>query len=97
MKDPDAMKTFYDRLGLLRSSSQQLDAKILDRARSFENFDLSLSPRSRYTTRFAGLDTGDRCWLTVREIESKTVKRITWLEQLSAERVRARVPQVFEA
>ncbi len=96
VKDPDAMKTFYvDRLGLPRSSSQQLDQKILDRARSLEHFDLSLSPRPG-TTRFAGLDTGDRCWLTVREIESPTVKRITWLEQLSAERVRARVPQVFE-
>jgi hypothetical protein len=96
VQDPDAMKTFYvDRLGLPRSSSQQLDQKILDRARSLEHFDLSLSPRPG-TTRFAGLDTGDRCWLTVREIESPTVKRITWLEQLSAERVRARVPQVFE-
>ena len=96
VKDPDAMKTFYvDRLGLPRSSSQQLDQKILDRARSLEHFDLSLSARPN-TTRFAGLDTGDRCWLTVREIESKTIKRITWLEQLSAERVRARVPQVFE-
>ena len=96
VQDPDAMKTFYvDRLGLPRSSSQQLDQKILDRARSLEHFDLSLSPRPS-TTRFAGLDTGDRCWLTVREIESPTIKRITWLEQLSAERVRARVPQVFE-
>jgi len=96
VKDPDAMKTFYvDRLGLPRSSSQQLDQKILDRARSLEHFDLSLSPRPG-ATRFAGLDTGDRCWLTVREVESKTVKRITWLEQLSAERVRSRVPQVFE-
>jgi hypothetical protein len=96
VQDPDAMKTFYvDRLGLPRSSSQQLDQKILDRAGSLEHFDLSLSPRPN-TTRFAGLDTGDRCWLTVREIESPTIKRITWLEQLSAERVRARVPQVFE-
>ncbi|HXI84132.1 MAG TPA: hypothetical protein VNL17_08595 [Verrucomicrobiae bacterium] len=96
VQDPDAMKTFYvDRLGLPRSSSQQLDQKILDRARSLEHFDLSLSPRPN-TTRFAGLDTGDRCWLTVREVESPTIKRITWLEQLSAERVRARVPQVFE-
>lgn len=96
VKDPDAMKTFYvDRLGLPRSSSQQLDQKILDRARNLERFDLSLSARPN-TARFAGLDTGDRCWLTVREIESPTIKRITWLEQLSAERVRARVPQVFE-
>ena len=95
VKDPDAMKTFsVDRLGLPRSASQQLDQKTLDRARALETFDLSLTPRPA-TTRFAGLDTGDRCWLTVREIESKTVKRVTWLEQLSAERVRDRVPQVF--
>jgi hypothetical protein len=96
VKDPDAMKTFYvDRLGLPRSSSQQVDQKILDRARSLEGFDLSLTPRPS-TVRFAGLDTGDRCWLTVREIESRGVKRITWMEQLSAERVRTRVPQIFE-
>jgi hypothetical protein len=95
VKDPDAMKTFsVDRLGLPRSASQQLDQKILDRARALETFDLSLTPHPA-TTRFAGLDTGDRCWLTVREVESKTVKRVTWLEQLSAERVRDRVPQVF--
>ncbi len=106
VKDPDAMKTFYvDRLGLPRSATQQIDQKILDRARSLETFDLSLTPRPG-TVRFAGLDTGDRCWLTVREVESAgtadatpkrfKVKRITWLEQLSAERVRSRVPQVVE-
>jgi len=110
VKDPDAMKTFYvDRLGLPRSSSQQLDQKTLNRARSLEAFDLALTSRPN-TTRFAGLDTGDRCWLTVREVEMDRtdndrkrdaratgfrVKRITWLEQLSAERVRERVPQVF--
>jgi hypothetical protein len=95
VKDPDAMKTFsVDRLGLPRSASQQLDQKILDRARALETFDLSLTARPK-TVRFAGLDTGDRCWLTVREIESRSVKRVTWLEQLSAERVRDRVPQVF--
>jgi hypothetical protein len=92
------MKTFYvDRLGLPRSSSQQLDQKILDRARSLESFDLRLTRTGGTPVQlFAGLDTGDRCWLTVREIESKTIKRITWMEQLSAERVRTRVPQVFE-
>jgi hypothetical protein len=133
VKDPDAMKTFYvDRLGLPRSATQQIDQKILDRARSLETFDLSLTPRPG-TARFAGLDTGDRCWLTVREVGRqmgngrwsmadgtatdgdrrdtpettrgippyKTAsrfpsKRITWLEQLSAERVRSRVPQIFE-
>src|SRR5579862_2556042 len=42
VQDPDAMKTFYvDRLGLPRSASQQLDQKILDRARALESFDLS--------------------------------------------------------
>jgi len=49
VQDPDAMKTFYvDRLGLPRSSSQQLDQKILDRARSLEYFDLSLSPAPKH-------------------------------------------------
>ncbi len=132
VKDPDAMKTFYvDRLGLPRSATQQIDQKILDRARSVETFDLSLTARPG-TVRYAGLDTGDRCWLTVREVEMAgandrnrdpfdglrtggratndigndrnrdgratgfPVKRIVWMEQLSAERVRSRVPQIFE-
>jgi hypothetical protein len=109
VKDPDAMKTFsVDRLGLPRSATQQIDQKILDRARSFEVFDLSLTSRPG-AVRYAGLDTGDRCWLTVREVEKQMVdgtaterrgyngiRRITWLEQLSAERVRSRVPQIFE-
>jgi hypothetical protein len=110
VKDPDAMKTFYvDRLGLPRSNAQGIDQKILDRARRLEAFDLSLTPRPG-TVRYAGLDTGDRCWLTVREVEMTAgndrnrdgratgfcAKRITWLEQLSAERVRSRVPQIFE-
>jgi hypothetical protein len=72
VKDPDAMKTFsVDRLGLPRSATQQIDQKILDRARSSEVFDLSLTPRPG-TVRYAGLDTGDRCWLTVREVEAGT-------------------------
>ena len=106
VKDPNAMKTFYvDRLGLPRSASQQIDQKILNRARGLELFGLSLTPRPN-TVRFAGLDTGDRCWLTVREVETTAgrdacatgfrVKRITWMEQLSAERVRERIPHVFE-
>jgi hypothetical protein len=120
VRDPDAMKTFYvDRLGLPRSNSQGLDQKILDRSRNIEpSFDLSLKPEDG-EVRFAGLDTGDRCWLTVRSVDGPRstpaataettgghrpplqggfkTKRMTWMEQLSAERVRARVPQVVEA
>ena len=96
VKDPDAMNAFHcDRLALPRSTSQAITPKTLERARAQEPYDLSLAPRAG-VARYAGLDTGDRCWFLAREVESPTVKRITWLEQLSAERVRSRVPQLFE-
>jgi hypothetical protein len=93
--DPDSMAAFYcDRVGIPRNTTQQLDAAILERARSLESFQLSLVPREG-VTRFGGLDTGDRCWFSCREIESDLVKRITWLEQLPTGSVRARVPALF--
>lgn len=95
VRDPDAMIAFCcDRLAMPKSTAQQLSPSILDRARSQEKFQLSLAPRPG-VARYAGLDTGDRCWFKAREVESPLVKKTVWLEQMSSERVRARVPQLF--
>ena len=58
---------------------------------------LSLAPeRNDGWVTFCGLDTGDRCWFTVRRrnLITKKVKTV-WAESIAAERVRAKVPALF--
>jgi hypothetical protein len=89
--DPDAMRAFRcDRMAIPKSALQQLSPEILVRARTVAPYTLRLQPGP--LPRYAGLDTGDRCWLTIREIESPLVKRLAWLEQVSPSNVRSRVP-----
>jgi hypothetical protein len=47
--------------------------------------------------RFAGLDMGDQCWFVARAVEEKAPHqaRLLWIESIAAERVRARVPELF--
>jgi len=46
---------------------------------------------------FGGLDMGDQCWFVAREVEEKSPHqaRLLWIEAIAAERVRARVPELF--
>jgi hypothetical protein len=57
------------------------------------NFSLLTSNFSRY----AGLDMGDQCWFVARAVEVKPphLVRLLWVEPIAAERVRARVPELF--
>jgi hypothetical protein len=47
--------------------------------------------------RFGGLDMGDQCWFVAREVDGKPPHqaRLLWAEPIAAERVRARVPELF--
>jgi hypothetical protein len=56
----------------------------------------SLFP-SPLTFRFAGLDMGDQCWFVARAVDVKAphLVRLFWVEPISAERVRTRVPELF--
>lgn len=95
VRDPIAMRSFRcDRLAIPKSSLQQIEPAILDRSRSVDPFGLSLAGRPG-TVRWGGLDTGDRCWFIGREVAGAEDKRITWAEGMTAERVRERVPQLF--
>lgn len=96
VRDPDAMIAFScDRLAIPKSTVQALTPQVLHRARSLEDFSMSLTPGAD-TVLYGGLDTGDRCFFFAREVESATVKRFRWAEQVSTERARARIPLVFE-
>jgi hypothetical protein len=50
-----------------------------------------------FSMRFGGLDLGDQCWFVAREVDPKAphVARLLWIEPIAAERVRARVPELF--
>jgi len=95
VRDPDAMVAFAcDRLAIPKSAAQQVEPSHLAKARSLEEFTLSLTPSPK-TLRYGGMDTGDRCWFISREIHSDAAKRISWAEQLSPERCRERIPALF--
>jgi len=49
------------------------------------------------TVCFGGLDLGDQCWFVARGVEARAphLARLVWIEAISAERVRTRVPELF--
>lgn len=83
VRDPEIMEVFYcDVLALPKNSSQALTPEIIARARTVEQpFDLRLSLREGCKA-YAGLDTGNRCWLYAREVEGEFVKRALWAEEI---------------
>lgn len=94
--DPEQMIVFCcDRQAMPRSTLQQLDQKILDRSRTTERFFLSQTAGEGITARFGGLDTGDRCWFTVRDAYGQHVRRMQYAEQIALGRVKARAVELF--
>jgi hypothetical protein len=94
--DPEQMIVFCcDRLAIPRSTLQQLDQSIIDRARTVERFPLTQIATSGVTARFGGLDTGDRCWFTVRDAAGPLVRRLQYAEQIALGRVKARAVELF--
>lgn len=82
--DPDEMVVFRcDVLALPQSLSQALTPGIVQRARELAPYDLRIT-REPGRAAFAGLDTGDRCWLSVREVESPLRKRIIYAASIAA-------------
>jgi len=95
VKNPEEMIVFCtDRLAIPRSTLQQLDHAIIERARSIERFPLSTAVRPG-SARYGGLDTGDRCWFSSREVDSPLVKRVNYAEQIALGRVKARAVELF--
>lgn len=96
VRDPDSMTAFRcDRLATPKSTAQSLTRELITRAGTVDSVNFSLIPPDGAVV-FAGLDTGDRCWFTARAVFSPTRKHLVWAEQISAERVRSRVPLLFQ-
>lgn len=78
VEDPEEMTVFRcDVLGLPKSLAQALTPEVIDRARAIEPYELRMV-REPGRAAFAGLDTGDRCWLWIREIEAPDRKRLIY-------------------
>lgn len=93
--DAEDMAVFCcDRLALPKSPAQMLTPKILERARGLEEFEMGLS-LAEHCAGYGGLDTGDRCWLFVREIQSAAIKRARYVEQIAAGNVVSRAAALF--
>jgi hypothetical protein len=102
IRDPAQMNVFCtDRLALPKSSTQTLTPHDLQTARANYTVPSDLSApldlSSSLSLRFAGLDMGDQCWFVARAIDPQPPHqaRLLWLEPISAERVRTRVPELF--
>lgn len=95
VKDPEMMTVFRcDVMALPSNSEQAITPEILLRARTTgEPFDLTMAPPA--APRFAGLDTGNRCWFIGREVLSEAEKRITWAEQIPLSQMVARTEALF--
>lgn len=96
VKDPEMMTVFRcDVMALPSNTEQEITPEILKRARTVETpYDLSLGKGP--LPRFAGLDTGNRCWFVTREVESEAIKRIRWAEQIPLSQMVSRTADLFE-
>lgn len=91
VEDPDEMIVFRcDVLGLPRSVAQALTPEIIQRAQGIEPYELRLV-REPGRAAFCGLDIGDKCWLTVREVEGPELRRTIYAASVSAGDVVRRV------
>lgn len=95
VRDPELMTVFRcDVIALPANSEQALTPQILTRARSTGTpHDLTLA--SAGVPRYAGLDTGNRCWLLVRDVRSEADKAVTWAEQIPLSQMVARTEALF--
>lgn len=79
VKDPESMTVFRcDVLGDPANTAQAIGDSEIERARG--EHDMSLSPAGLPI--YAGLDTGDQCWFSAREVEGGACKRIKWLQKI---------------
>lgn len=95
VKDPEMMVVFRcDVMALPSNTEQAITPEILLRSRtSGPPHDLTMAPATGQ--RFAGLDTGNRCWFITREVMTEAEKRITWAEQVPLSQMVARTTALF--
>ena len=69
-----------DRLAIPQSADQELTPAILDRAEQCAPYEMRCTAGGR--RRWIGIDTGDQCWITVREEHEKN-DRLSWAEHVA--------------
>lgn len=95
--DNEEMITFRcDRQALPKSAAQALTPEILARSRAIGT-GFYLGERRAGVPRFAGLDTGDRCWYFCRETQSPADKRLVNAAQIAIGDVVGRVLGLCQA
>ena len=95
IRDPESMIVFRcDVLAMPANTSQSLTPQVLERAHD-AGVELTLGSAPAGASRFGGLDMGDRCWFSARQIVGPTRKEMIWLEQIALGSVIARVPALF--
>lgn len=84
VSDPDTMIVFRcDVLALPKSTAQAITPEVIARAQTIAPFEIRMV-REPGRAAFAGLDLGDKCWLTVREIEDPGCKRLIYATTISS-------------
>lgn len=109
MSDPsgEAMQAFYcDRVGIPNAgAAQPITQKVLDDCRSLglcasaespAPYSMSLTPSASNQPRYAGMDTGPRCWFWADEVQSPALSAMIWGEMIASGNVPARVPLLLE-
>lgn len=95
IKDPEMMTVFRcDVMALPSNTEQAINPEVILRARTVdEPYDLTLAPVT--VPRFAGMDTGNRCWFVSRDVFDEGRKRIGWAEQVPLSQMVARAEVLF--
>lgn len=95
ISSPEAMIVFRcDVLALPQSSAQALTPEIIQRSQGIDPFHIRLT-REDGRPAYGGLDMGDQCWLTVRERESASRKRMSFAAKIPAADIAARAVSLF--
>ncbi|HTB86018.1 MAG TPA: phage terminase large subunit family protein [Candidatus Sulfotelmatobacter sp.] len=103
MADPsgEAMQAFYcDRIGIPNAgAAQPVTQKVLDGCRALGLADkveasepYAMSLTTGHAPRFAGMDTGPRCWFWCDEVRSESVSGLVWAELIASGNTTTRVP-----
>lgn len=100
MADPSgsALVAFYcDRIAIPNAgAAQPITQAVLDRARSMENYGMSLSGRVG-AIRFAGMDLGPRCWFWCDEVKDSFSSACVWAELIASGNAPTRVPLLMQS
>lgn len=98
----DLIAFYCDRVAIPNAgTAQPITQQVLDRSRSIEPYSMSLQRATRNAERgtaprFAGMDTGPRCWFWCDEVPDPFTSSLQWAELIASGNVRARVPLLME-